>query len=59
MFFPANSIMAPSFSVADHEMLIELVTNHSSVWLMSHEYYKDQRMKDKNILEKCFGETLE
>ncbi len=52
-FFTADSIVAPSFSSSDDEMLIELVTNHPLVWLMSHEYHKYQRVKDENILEKC------
>ncbi len=48
-----DSIMAPSFSVTDDEiMLIKLMAN-PSVWLMSRDYYKDQRVKGKNILENC------
>jgi hypothetical protein len=38
--------MAPSFSDADDEILLEEVANHPSLWQLSHASYKDQRVKD-------------
>ncbi len=46
-FFLADCIVAPSFLVADDEMLIELVADHPLVLLMSHEYYKNQGERQK------------
>lgn len=39
-------MMAPSFSDADDEILVEEVANHPSLWQLSNAFYKDLRLKD-------------